>query len=345
MKIGIIGAGISGLVAGKRLAGAGHEVTVIEKSRKPGGRLATFRKEGQIFDYGVSSVISSDPIFESFLAHLKDKGILKEWARDFSLYDGTQYHEINPNRPRKVYHASENGLNNIARYLSRWVDLKTEEKAGGLTHIGTDRTKKRAWMVNLTDISVFECDAVIIATPAPEAYGILQTTQDETATRRIIRHIDEVRYDPCISLLASYEIDKMPDWKGIECEDHTLSWIGNESSKLDSPTKTSIVIRSSAAFARQHAETDKEQIKELLLGRATGIADSWLANPQWTGVSRWKYFRAVNPMDDYFMELEMEEAPLALIGDYMRGTSIQDAFLSGHKLAEYWIQKYSKVSV
>lgn len=345
MKIGIIGAGISGLIAGKKLAQSGHDVTVIEKNRELGGHLATYKKDGQIFDYGASSVISSDPTFESFIELLKENNTLKRWSRDFALFDGTQLHEVNPNRPQNSYHVSEQGLSSIADYLSRWVDVKSEVKAGGLTHIGTDRTKKRSWMINLTDSSVFECDAVIIAAPAPEAYGVLQTAQDETPARRIIRHIDEVQYHPCFTVMASYREEFMPSWKGIECEDHTLGWIGNESSKLGTPAKTSMVIRSSPGFARKHAESDPEEITKLLLERASEISDPWLTNPEWTKLHYWKYFRAINPMEDYFMELEMEEAPLALIGDYMSGNSVQSAFLSGYNLAEYWIEKYSEVSV
>lgn len=345
MKIGIIGAGISGLTAGKKLAQAGHDVTVIEKNRSLGGRLATYTKGDQIFDYGVSSIISSDPTFEFFMEMLKEKSSLKEWARDFALFDGTQLHEINPNRPRNSYHVSEEGISSIADYMSRWVDVKSAAKAGGLTHIGADRGKKRSWMINMTDSSVFECDAVILATPAPEAYGILQTAQDETPARRIIRHIDEVEYRPGYALMASYKIEDMPSWKGIECEDHTLKWIGNESSKLDNPSHTSLVIRSSASFARKHARSASEEITKLLLERASDITKPWLISPEWTNLHFWKYYEAINPMKDYFMELEMEEAPLALIGDYMSGNSVQSSYLSGYNLAQYWIEKYSEITV
>jgi len=344
MVIGIIGSSFAGLIAGKILAEAGHEITVIEKNRKTGGRLASFKKDELIFDYGISSIISSDPKFESFMNELKKKGVLKEWASNFGLFDGTQFHKINPNRPQNKYHTSEKGLNSIAKYLSRWVDVKSEERAGGLTYIGSHRSKKRAWMINLTDISVFECDAVILATPAPQAYGVLQTAQDETPSRRIIRHIDEVNYDSSFALMATYERE-IPTWKGIECEGNTLSWIGNESSKITDPKNTGIVIRSSASFARKHAQTDTGEVANLMLEKASKIVGPWLLNPVWIRTHFWKYFEPKNVIDDYFLEMEMEEAPLALIGDYFKGTSVQDAYLSGTTLGKYWANKFSRVSV
>lgn len=341
MVIGIIGSSLAGLIAGEKLAKAGHDVTIIEKQRELGGRLATFKKDDAIFDYGISSVISSGKLFTSFMEELKQEGRIKEWTRDFPLFDGIHLHEINPNRPQNRYHVSEQGVNTIADYLSRWVDIKSEEQAGGLTHIGANRSKKRAWMINLTDVSVFECDAVILATPAPQAYGILQITQDETPSRRIIRHIDEVSYYPCYSLMAVYDNEIIPEWKGIECENSKLKWIGNESSKLENPSTMNVVIRSSAEFAQTHFGKPDEEIIDLLTEEASEITGEKLLNPQWTKLHFWKYFEAVNPMEDFFLEMEMDEAPLALVGDYLGGTSVEDAYLSGYKLAEYWVQKFS----
>ena len=42
MKVAIIGAGITGLVAGYRLLQAGHEVTIFEKEKELGGLLGSF---------------------------------------------------------------------------------------------------------------------------------------------------------------------------------------------------------------------------------------------------------------------------------------------------------------
>ena len=61
MKIGVIGAGISGLVCARALQKAGHEVTVLEKSRSLGGRCATRRFGDHVVDHGVQYFTLRDP--------------------------------------------------------------------------------------------------------------------------------------------------------------------------------------------------------------------------------------------------------------------------------------------
>ena len=55
-KILIIGAGISGLLCGKRLTEAGQSVLILDKGRNKGGRLSTRRTDGAVFHHGASSL-------------------------------------------------------------------------------------------------------------------------------------------------------------------------------------------------------------------------------------------------------------------------------------------------
>ncbi|HEX6982697.1 MAG TPA: FAD-dependent oxidoreductase [Balneolaceae bacterium] len=344
MKIGIVGASISGLIAGKKLAKAGHDVTVIEQMHSLGGKFATSKLDDLYLDYGISHFSAESKTFRDYLAELGQKGIVKKWAEEFNFYDGTKLHPGNPHSSSPGYFTGSGGMQSIVKDWSRWVDLISDVSAGGITYIGPDRTKKRSWMINLSDFSVFECDAVIIASPAVEAYGLLQTSQDETAVRRIIRTVDEVRYDGCVSLIATYNQSR-PDWKGIECKNSSVRWISNESSKQEETEKTGLLIQSTADFYQKHVEKDDKTLKQLLLEEASNILDSGIMRPQSTYLHRWKYFEAKNPINEYFMELEMEDGPLALIGDYLGGNSVENAFLAGYNLAEYWINKYSEVAV
>lgn len=344
MKIGIIGAGFPGLVAARELLTAGHEVTVIEKSRSMGGRLATwYMNDDQNIpvDYGISHLAPKSDRFSDFVGELEEKGIVKSWAESFALCDGGQTHGVNPNEEYGTYYAAPGGMYEIAKYLNRWCDIKQNARAGGLTYFGDDRTKKRAWMINLTDFSVIEADAVIIAVPAIEAYGLLQTVQDETPVRKIIRYIDEVRYWSTMVMGVSVAHEHEPDWRALRCNDESIQWISNETSKRpESTDQTVLSIYSSHKFAREYKEADSDKAKEALSRKAAAILDDWVHESQWNPLHYWRSFRAYEPMQNSFYEVEMDEAPLALIGDYMGGTDIESAYLSAKELTDSWINRF-----
>jgi predicted NAD/FAD-dependent oxidoreductase len=56
-RIAIVGAGMAGLSAARALRARGHQVTLFDKGRAPGGRLATRRTpEGLCFDHGAQYI-------------------------------------------------------------------------------------------------------------------------------------------------------------------------------------------------------------------------------------------------------------------------------------------------
>lgn len=62
----IVGAGLAGLSAALRLAGAGRNVTVIERESVPGGRNGLLKKEGYSFDTGPSVLTMPSLIADAF---------------------------------------------------------------------------------------------------------------------------------------------------------------------------------------------------------------------------------------------------------------------------------------
>lgn len=344
MVIGIIGAGIAGLTAGRLLAKAGHEVTIIEKSRGFGGRMATRyagKNQDIKMDHGVSYFRAESPEFQEFTAELLEKKLIKLWGNDISFFDGENLIDRNPNPGASASFAATDGMNTIGKYLSRWVDVKTETKAGGLTYFGKNRTKKRTWMINLTSRDTFEADAVIIATPAPQAYGLISTTIDETNTLKMVRVIDDIDYKPCYSLMLGYGNEEIPDWQGILCQGSKLAFISNESSKRENSKECSLVLHASESFSRKHRNSSIDIIVNEMIEELAKITGGWSLNPDWHQLHFWKFSRAKKVIDQTYLEHEDPEAPLALIGDYFNGNSVDNAYRSGYRLAKDWIKKYS----
>ena len=66
MRIVVIGAGFGGLSTAIRLQAQGHEVVIVEKRDRPGGRAYVFRQDGFVFDAGPTIITAPAMIDELF---------------------------------------------------------------------------------------------------------------------------------------------------------------------------------------------------------------------------------------------------------------------------------------
>ena len=112
-KIAVVGAGIAGAACARTLTSAGHSVHVFDKSRGPGGRLATRRFEwvdpqGQAWttrlDHGAVGITARSQAFQAFVDQALHAGWLAEWAPTLSadslpLEDGGRLYVPAPDMP------------------------------------------------------------------------------------------------------------------------------------------------------------------------------------------------------------------------------------------------------
>jgi renalase len=137
MRVVVIGAGISGLLCAQRLHDAGVDVEVLERALVPGGRLATERFGGAVFDTGAQFFTVRTPAFQSYVDGWIAAGVVREWCRGFGPEpDGF---------PRYI---GVEGMATIAAALVPGLDVQ--------------------FGVEVADVDAFDADAVVVTAPSDD---------------------------------------------------------------------------------------------------------------------------------------------------------------------------------
>jgi len=120
MRIVVIGSGFGGISAAIRLQAQGHDVTMVEKLDKPGGRAYVFEQDGFTFDAGPTIVTAPWLVDELFsLTGHKTSDYVKLVPLDpfynIRFEDGTVFH-YNGDRESLVRQVREFNADDVAGY-------------------------------------------------------------------------------------------------------------------------------------------------------------------------------------------------------------------------------------
>ena len=148
----VVGGGISGLACARAVRDAGGSVRVIDRGRRPGGRLASRTIEGRAVDLGASYfVVGDDPGFERATADWEARGIAHPWTDTFSAIDadGAETRKTGPMR-----WAAPGGLRSLALDLADGLDIESERAVESVAPFRVDGA---------------DAGEVVLAMPEPQA--------------------------------------------------------------------------------------------------------------------------------------------------------------------------------
>jgi renalase len=313
-KIVVVGAGLAGLTAGRRLADAGHEVIVFDKGMSPGGRLATRRIGSATLDHGAQFFTIRGDAFASMIAPHLASGLVYEWCRGFTA-DGDGY-------PR---YAVRGGMNALAKALAVGLDVRTSAMVFAVRPATVDSPYR--WEVTLDNGASVRADALVVTCPVPQSYSLLTSASD---TIELPIELIRTPYERTIGLLVTLDsASSLSVPGGVQNPTDSLSFVTDNQLKGISASPA-LTIHANASWSEAHWDDDQELLGESL--RALGAPFIGTAEVLAGQVKKWRFAtpRTIWPDPCW----EAPGGALTLAGDAFAGPKMEGAAMSGLAAAQ-----------
>ena len=319
--VAIIGAGMSGLMAAHVLVAAGRRVTLIDKGRSVGGRLATRRIGAGRADHGAQFFTVRDPEFGAWVERWQAAGLVYIWSHGWS--DGSLAATPPDGHPR---YAVQGGMNQLAKHLAAQVEAQGAAILVDL-RVTAVAPQDDGWRLTSDDGRTFSVDAVILTAPVPQALALLDaggtplSADDRTSLERI-------RYAPALCGLYVVEGEvHLPSPGAVQRPDADFAWIADNRRKGVSPDVTVITIHASGDWSATHYDAPDAEVSEAFERalRPWLAADAWIVEEQ---IKRWRYAAPIVLHPERFLRFAAH-APLLIGGDAFGAPRVEGAALSG----------------
>jgi renalase len=303
VRIVVVGAGLSGLTAARELTADGHDVTVFDKGRSPGGRLATRRIGDATFDHGAQFFTVRGDALAAQVADWRSRGLVDVWCDGF---DGR-----GDGHPRYV---ATGGMNRLAKDLATGLDVRCGQLVFAI---------RPAWEVVIDDGTVHPADAVVITCPLPQTFSLLFEVGVE-----LPRSLFGDDYDRTLALLAVLDGPSgVPAPGGVQASElggTPFSFIGDNQAKGVSEVPA-VTFHASPDWSATHWDDDPDVAHALLRDAAVPwLGDSRIVESQ---LKRWRFAtpRTIWP-DPCWVS---DDGTLVVAGDAFAGPKFEGAFESG----------------
>jgi renalase len=318
----VIGAGMAGLLAARRLQENGVRVTVLDKGRGVGGRMATRRFDEGVCDHGAQFLTARDERFGALLDELRAAGVVREWAKGFPDDRGALMPDGNPR------YCGVDGMNAIARHLAAGLTVHCSQTVSAIN------VEDGCWKVTTASGQSLTAESLVLTPPVPQSLALLDA--GNLALPATVRgQLERITYDPCLAVMALLDgPSRIPEPGGVKITQPPIAWIADNRRKGISPAASTITIHTTPDFAREHWETPHEEIARMIFSEA----ERWLgANVRNWQVHRWRYSQpVVTHAEPCLMPTLLVDSapPVVFAGDGFGGPRVEGAAVSGWAAAE-----------
>lgn len=307
-------------------------MTLFEKSRGVGGRLATRRAswagddgiEHQVgFDHGAQTIAARQPRFRALLARAEAAGVVARWR--------ACVHAAWPAAAVRDVYVALPGMPALVRHLARGVPQRLEQTVQRLHRTAA------GWQLVLAGGGVAgPFDQVVLALPPAQAAVLLAGHHDRWADA-----LAAVPMAPCWTLMAATEDVDWP-WDAAEPDRGPLAWVARNDRRPGRGAPRGVatwVAQATPAWSAAHLETDPQDVALALRDALSALLPARSASSQplrWhhSSVHRWRYaLPAAATLDGRECWWDVERG-LGVCGDYFSGGKVEAAWRSGDELAD-----------
>jgi len=328
-RIAVIGAGMAGATCARRLADAGADVHLFDKSRGVGGRMATRRvcwaddagvEHEAAFDHGAPCFSVHSAAFAKFVHIAVHDRALLPWKPkmadgSFVPLDGFESWVPSPDMPalcRRLTHG-------LPIQLGHAIDAIAVEPDG--------------WRVQRSGEALGRpFSHVVLAMPPTQAANLLAPLQRDWAQRA-----RQWPMLPCWTLIGVADRSgDPPAWDVAWPVSGPLAWVIRNECKPGrawSPQQVHWVAHAKTAWSETHLEAPDDGVRAALLS----ALDAFLPQaPAWrfSQVHRWRYASVARPDASALEPFWFDPASgLGVCGDFLGGAGVEGAWSSGDALA------------
>lgn len=317
-RIAIIGAGMAGISSAQTLRQHDLDVTLFEKSRGVGGRLATRRNEaGESFDHGAQYMTTRSSEFISFVSALQNDGAAARW----------QPHLVDAAAAHHPWFVGTPGMNALLKPLAQNLDVRTRVTITGL------QRHRLGWQLLTADGTL------------PDTYEVVISTAPSVQTRALFafdaamqKLLDTVIMAPCWTLMITFAMPLDVAFDAHRFENGAVSWMARQASRpgrIDA--RHSWVVHASADWSAEHLELTPAQAAASMQQELSGAISQSLPDVSYAQAHRWRYAMTTQALGQPF--LATDDHSLFAGGDWCLGASVECAYQSGNAIADAALKK------
>ncbi len=340
-SVAIIGAGMSGLAAAHTLQDAGRIVTIFEKSHGVGGRAATRKRDGFIYDHGAQYFKGGSDLSTEWITKKFSTPDLLDIAKPVWIFDGAGHiQEGDPKQNADPKWSYRDGFTSFAKRMAEGLDIRLE------TLVGRVQQTVTGWAIFGADNEALgNFDQLLITVPATQAMSLIEASQFANEQgKAILEQLGKAQYNPLISVMLGYKPTPQtrPYYALVNTDKgHPISWLAWEHEKAPERTPEGmglLIVQMSPSYSKEHRDTPQTTLFQDVAQLVSTLVDEQLTAPMFTDVQYWRYALPSQKADADALLAMTLPLGLAFCGDAFVGGRAHLALEDGVHVAQRLLQ-------